>query len=157
MCPDVFLELPGHAEVVTINGLPLHPIIVHATVIGLPALGVLALLYVAKPDLQDKLRLWLMGLALGAAALVFLTVRSGTDLQSSRGLPPSFVHVHHVWATRLEWTTFGFAALVVLIGFVDQRASWTKPLLHALLVVAALAVAFLTYKTGEAGARMIYG
>ena len=140
----------------TINGLPLHPLIVHATVVGLPALALLTVLYVARPGLQDKLRLPLTGLAVVAAALVYLTVRSGQDLQTRLHLPAQFVHTHHVWATRLEWTTFGLAALIVLVGFVDQRASWSRPLLHGLLVVGAVAVVFLCVMTGDAGARMVY-
>jgi hypothetical protein len=152
----VNLGVAEHAEAVTINGLPLHPLVVHATVVGLPALALLVLLYVARPTLQDKLRMPLMGLAVVAAALVFLTVSTGKDLQARLGLPAAFVQNHHTWATRLEWATFGFAALVVLVGFVDQRASWSRPLMHALLVVGGGVVVFLCVMTGEAGARMVY-
>jgi hypothetical protein len=156
VCPDVNLDATGHAEAVTINGLPLHPLVVHATVVGLPALAVLAVLHVVRPGLQDRLRLPLMGLALVAAALVFLTVRTGKSLQAQLALPASFVQAHHLWATRLEWTTFGFAALLVVMGLVDQRAGWVRPLVHALVVVGAVAIVWLCVMTGEAGARMVY-
>jgi uncharacterized membrane protein len=158
------LLLTVDAEAVTINGLPLHPLVVHFTVVTLPVTAVFAIFYVVRsmrPDMRghtpgDKLRLPLMVLGIVCAALVWLTVASGTNLRDAMGLSAPFVHKHQQWAHRLEWTTFGFAIVTVLVGFTDQRSGWLRGLLHALLVVGGVAIIVLCVLTGEAGARMVY-
>ncbi|HWU21237.1 MAG TPA: DUF2231 domain-containing protein [Nocardioides sp.] len=148
----------------TVDGLPLHPLIVHFTVVALPVTAVVALIYVYRvntrrrlqqPD-ESRLRLVLMVLGLVCAALVWLTSRSGHDLHQERGFPESFVHDHEQWANLLSWATYAFAVLTVVVGFRDQRADWLRGLLHALLIAGAIAIVVLCYLTGEAGARMVW-
>lgn len=154
-----------HADIVTVNGLPLHPLIVHATVVTLPVTAVVALIYVYRantgsrlhPREDGKLRLALIVLAIVCAALAFLTYFSGNQLASAKGLPASFVHLHKRDANWMRWATYAFAVVAVLVGLRDQRADWVRGLLHAVLVVGAVAVVVLCVMTGEAGARMIYG
>ena len=148
----------------TINGLPLHPLVVHATVVALPATAVLAIVYVARsfnrgrygrPD-DDRLRLPLMIMGVVSAALVWLTVSSGQDLRDSMGLSATAIHKHQQRAEWLEWTTYGFAVVTLVVGFTDQRAGWVRGLLHGLLILGGLAVIILCVLTGEAGAQLVW-
>ncbi|WP_460788362.1 DUF2231 domain-containing protein [Nocardioides maradonensis] len=154
-----------HADLVTVNGLPLHPLVVHATVVLLPVTALLALLYVyrantgsrLKPREDGKLRVALLVLAVGCAALVWLTRFSGFQLRDALGMPVAVVRRHEVWADRLAWATYAFALVAVVVSFRDQRADWMRGLLHALLVVAAVTVVVLCAFAGDAGARLVYG
>ncbi|HWU22825.1 MAG TPA: hypothetical protein VN088_14915 [Nocardioides sp.] len=148
----------------TVDGLPLHPLVVHATVVTLPVTAVLALIYAyransgsrLRPRRDEGLRLALMVLAVLCAGLVFLTFLSGDQLAADKGFPASFVHVHRRDANWLRWTTYGFAAVALVVGFLEQRADTLRGLLHALLVVVALAMLVLCVMTGDAGARLVY-
>jgi cobalamin synthase len=154
-----------HADAVTVNGLPLHPLIVHATVVALPVTAVLAVVYVvrsAKRDLRgrsagDPLRLPLMVLGVLSAGLVWVTSVSGRQLRDTLGMPHAVVATHQGWADRLEWTTFAFAVVILLVGFLDQRAGWLRGLLHGLLIAGAVAVVVLCVLTGDAGAKLVWG
>ena len=159
------IPVPAHADLVTVNGLPLHPLVVHATVVTLPVTAVLALVYVyrantgsrLKPREDGRLRLALLVLAIVCAALVWLTRFSGFQLRDALGMPAPLVHDHEVWADLLAWATYAFAVVAVVVSFRDQRADWMRGLLHALLVVAAVGVVVLCGFAGDAGAQLVYG
>ena len=63
----------------TVSGLPLHPLIVHATVVALPVLALLSLAYL-RPRWRDALRWPLAGMGVVSAALMWLTSASGDSL-----------------------------------------------------------------------------
>jgi len=140
----------------TFNGLPLHPLVVHAAVVAVPVTALLVLLFVARPTLQARLRLPLLVLAVASALLVWLTAVSGDSLAhalSSGGPIKALIDKHEAWAGRLQvgtWVLAGLTAVTVLFG---HRAGWLKGLLHGLLVVAAIAVVVLVGLTGDAGAQ----
>lgn len=159
------IPVPLPVELVTVNGLPLHPLVVHATVVILPFTAVLALIYAYRantgrrlqPREDGKLRLALVVLAIVCAGLVFLTYFSGNQIASAKGFTAVAVHVHKRDAGWLRWATYGFGVVALLVGFGEQRANTLRGLLHALLVVGALAVLVLCVMTGDAGAHLVYG
>lgn len=140
-----------------INGLPLHPLIVHLTVVLLPVTAIPAVVYVARPSLQERLRLPLLVLAVVSVAAVWLTSASGEDLRNRTGLSGPLMDTHAHRAHLLKLATLGFGLVAVVIGFFDRRAGWWRGLLHALLVIGAVAVVVLCVMTGDAGARLVYG
>jgi hypothetical protein len=72
-------------------------------------------------------------------------------------MPHAVVATHQGWADRQEWTTFAFAVVILLVGFLDQRAGWLRGLLHGLLIAGAVAVVVLCVLTGDAGAKLVWG
>ncbi len=152
-----------------INGLPLHALVVHATVVFVPLAALGAILY-AVPKWRWLLRWPTLLVNLAGAVLVQISVMSGEDLESSRHLVSPQVHTHQEWADKLRIAMFVLAVVVIVafwaLGYVTRLAGGAdreapvpaleKPLM-VLLVVAGIAVLVLVFLTGDAGARAVWG
>jgi hypothetical protein len=151
------------------NGLPLHPLVVHATVVLVPLAAVGAILY-AVPKWRWLLRWPNLLVNLAAAVLVQVSVMSGKNLEETRHLESAQLHTHAEWADKLRIAMFVLAVIVMLafwaLGYVTRLAGGAdrearvpaleKPLM-VLLPVAAVAVLVLVFLTGDAGARAVWG
>jgi predicted membrane protein DUF2231 len=151
------------------NGVPLHPLVVHATVVLVPLAALGAILY-AVPRWRWLLRWPTLLVNLAAAVLVQVAMMSGEDLEESRHLESAQVHTHQEWADKLRIAMFALAVLSVVafwaIGYVTRLAGGAdrqarvaaleKPL-AVLLPVAAVVVLVLVFLTGDAGARAVWG
>jgi hypothetical protein len=158
---------PPSVPDMSINGLPLHPLVVHAAVVFVP-LAALAVLAFVVPGWRWAAR-WpaLVGAAL-AAASVQLAAMTGDSLQHQVGRS-SLIETHEMWAGRLQAATWVLAGLMLLAfwslphetrieGGSDKQARIAvlqRPLV-VLLPVAALAVVVLVVLTGDAGARAVW-
>jgi hypothetical protein len=151
------------------NGLPLHPLVVHATVVFVPLAALGAILYVV-PKWRWLLRWPTLLVNLAAAVLVQVSVMSGEDLEKSRHLGSPQLNTHEMWADRLRIGVFVLAVVAMVafwaFGYVTRLAGGTdrespmaaleKPLM-VLLPVAAVVVLVLVFLTGDAGARAVWG
>jgi hypothetical protein len=151
------------------NGVPLHPLVVHATVVFVPLAALGAILY-AVPRWRWLLRWPTLLVNLAAAVLVQVAVMSGGDLEESRHLESKLVHTHEEWADKLRIAMFVLAVVAVLafwaLGYVtrlaggadrESRAAALEKPLAVLLPVAAVVVLVLVFLTGDAGARAVWG
>lgn len=143
----------------TFNGLPLHPLVVHLTVVTLPVL-VLVSLASLHPRWRDRLRLPAVGLALFTAVLVWFTVKTGESFSNhsfSNPVARAGLQPHIDAANRLKWVTYGFAVLALVRYALHRRSGLIRWLLTLVLVAGSVALVYFTYKTGDAGARHTYG
>lgn len=145
-----------------INGLPLHPLVVHATVVLLPITALVALGYVALAGRRDQLRWPLLVLSLGVAVLVYVTTLSGEDLldarfQGATGPLAEQLEEHEDLGVQLRTATWVFAAVGVLTTLLHRRGGPLRWVLWALLAVAAVVVVVLVFLAGESGARAVWG
>lgn len=154
-----------------ISGLPLHPLVVHATVVLVPLSAVLAVLLAVVPRWRWLLR-WPAAVgAVGVLALAWAARLSGEALVESRPELASLVEVHQERGDQLAWTTLPFGVLVLAAAWLlpggsalasgrgarESRAPGPERLLAAAVVVAAVAVGVLTVLTGDSGARAVWG
>ncbi|MGZ4427154.1 MAG: DUF2231 domain-containing protein [Nocardioidaceae bacterium] len=155
----------------TIAGLPLHPLVVHAAVVFTPLAAVLAILFAVVRRWRWATR-WPTAtttvLALGA---VFVAKLSGQALLRERPELRPLVVTHEQRGNILFLVMIGFTAVVAaavwslggdspLIGGGGARHSRVTGLERALpvvLVLAAVAVLVWVALTGDAGARAVYG
>jgi hypothetical protein len=146
-----------------INGLPLHPLIVHAAVVFGPLAALAALAYVGLPKHRDKLR-WV---ALVMVVIGFLSIwaayLSGNNFYS-HGHFDTFskkiqdrINTHQSYARTLRWITTGFAAVTVLATWMHSRTGAARIVLGLLVVVGAVLTLVWVALTGEAGARAVWG
>ena len=151
------------------NGLPLHPLIIHAAVVFVPLAATCAILFVV-PKWRWLLR-W-PTLVLSVASLVFVqvSIMSGENLKEARGLDTPQIDTHEQWAGRLRIAVIVLTILVVLAvwafgyatrlaGGADREAKvpvLEKPLM-ALLPIAGVATLALVFLTGDAGSRAVWG
>ena len=142
----------------TVDGLPLHPLIVHATVVALPVLALVALAYL-RPRWRRPLQWPLVGLGVVSALLMWLTSASGDALKQDRfhaasGVLAERIHHHEELAGRLAFATYALAAVAVIVPLLRGRLPalllWIG---SALLVIGAVGVGVLVVMTGHAGAE----
>ena len=140
-----------------INGLPLHPLVVHAAVIFGPLAAVAALAFLV-PRWRDRLRWPMVVLAVIATGAIVLAYYSGGDfLDSKPELRTSpQVQTHQDLGTQLLWIGLAFGVVAVVTGWVDARSGALRVVLDVLLAIAAVVLLVWVFRTGEAGARAVW-
>jgi len=151
-----------------INGVPLHPLVIHAVVVFVP-LAAVASIAMSLPKWRWLARWPALLLTLGATAATYVAKVTGSDLKEDRGLDTPQVQTHLEWADRLMIAMWIFAALVVVAFLVwphvtrlsgatdrDGRVAVLEKPLMVLLPVAAVVALVLVVITGDAGARAVW-
>lgn len=163
----------------TINGLPLHPLVVHGVVVLLP-LAILGTIAIAlRPQWRTKYGFLVVGAALVATILVPVSTSSGESLQERVGDPGE----HAELGEQLLW--FALVLLIAVTALVvlqwrNDRANLSgsggqhsdvvahpAPVERGALnmvtaaavaaVLAALACGVQVYRVGDSGARAAWG
>ncbi len=149
-----------------INGLPVHPLAVHAAVVLVPLAGLLGVLF-AIPRTRRWARIPLVAVAVGAALTVFVTKESGERLSAVLGTdrgnadPVSkLVQEHSERAELLFVFTLVFAVLavvaLVLTRAPERQRAAVPAVMSVLLVLGAGALAFQTYRVGDIGSQAVW-
>jgi uncharacterized membrane protein len=143
-----------------INGLPLHPLVVHAAVVFTPLACLAALLYLV-PSLRDRLRWPLVVLALLSVGLIWIAYLAGQDLReerfaSAQGAFAEQLDEHEDLADVLRWVVSGFGLVAVVAAWLHGRQGVVRLLLMLLLTAGAIATLIYVFLTGEAGSRAVY-
>lgn len=141
-----------------INGLPLHPLVVHAAVVFGPIGALTALVYAAVPRWRDRFRLPMLALAMVATGSVVAAYLTGDSFLESRpelGREP-MVGTHEERAELLLWVTLAFGVIALVVGWWHARPGILRTVAQVLLAVAAVAVLVQVVLTGDAGARAVW-
>jgi uncharacterized membrane protein len=140
------------------NGLPLHPLVVHAAVVFGPLAAVAGLAFVV-PRWRDRMRWPMLVLAVIATGALVLAYFSGGDLLDGnpqlRTSPQ--VQAHEELGDQLLWISLGFGLVAIVAGWLDARNGALRVVLDVLLAVTAVALVVWVFRTGEAGARAVWG
>lgn len=145
-----------------VNGLPLHPLVVHAVVVLLPlaVLGTIAL--AVRPAWRGPYGWLVVGTAAVATVLVPVATSSGEALEERVGEPGE----HAELGEQLLWFAIALLVLAALMVYLDRRRAAGKPpvgpaalptVVTVLAVVAALATSVQVYRVGDSGARAAWG
>jgi hypothetical protein len=168
-----------------INGLPPHVLIVHAVVILVPLLALVAVLFLV-PRFRRSLRWPMVILAFVALASTFLARESGKNLKDSI-VPPGTqpnelldaIDRHQDLANQLWYIVIAFFIVVLIAAYVlrpddeigpfpggrgdsdDEEGSTTldsviRAVVGVLVVVGAVAAAGQTYRAGEQGTQAVW-
>ena len=104
----------------TINGIPLHPLVVHAAVVLVPLAALFAIAYAVLPSRRWQTRTPAAVLAVGAAVTVWLASATGDSLKEKLHENTSLIETHEHWAGLLQASMWVLAALVLV-------AWWSLP------------------------------
>jgi len=112
----------------TVNGLPLHALAVHATVVLVPLAALLGVLF-AVPRLRRWAAEPLALVALAAAGSTYVSVESGEMLQEVGGIGAAglggpvaeLVERHEDLAKQLLWLVLAYAAVAVVAVLLSAR------------------------------------
>ena len=142
-----------------INGVPLHPLVVHAAVVFAPLAALAALAYAGVPRWREWLRWPLFVLAVVATGAILGAYFSGENLLDSRPQLGDIeaVRDHQEYAEKLYWTGIGFGIVTVLATLAHRRGGTLAGVLRVLSAAAAIGVLVLVVLTGDEGARAVWG
>lgn len=139
-----------------INGLPLHPLVVHATVVLLPLMAVATLLVALVPRWRQVAVPWIVAANLVVVVIAFITKQSGESLEEMLGEQSAAIDKHANYGDLLPW--FAVALLVASVLLWIGVRSGGPLLAVAILLVGVAAIGSIgwTYLTGDSGAQSVW-
>lgn len=153
-----------------INGLPLHPLVVHAVVVLGPLAGLTGLAYAFVPRWRWLLRWPLVALSLVVAVTAFVALQAGDSLLDARPELEPLVETHEergellrnwslsfvIDAALAAWALGGGSALASGRGARDTKGviGWIA---MVLLVVGSIGLVVLVFLAGDSGAQAVWG
>ena len=147
----------------SIAGLPLHPLVVHAAVVFGPVAALAALAYVGLPRHRDQLRWVTLVVVLMATASIWAAYLTGLNFFASdhfdgfSGAILERIRTHESYARTLRWVTTGFALATVVATWQHSRTGTPRVVLQVLVAIGAVATLVWIALTGDAGARAVWG
>lgn len=144
-----------------INGLPLHPLAIHAAVVLIPLAALLGVLF-AVPRTRAWSRLPLLVVALAAAVSTYVAKLSGQNFKDALQLsgPVGDLIDEHESRANLLFILVLVFAVVAVIAFVVTRTTTANSsvvlVVAAALVIGAVAVGFQVYRVGDIGSRAVW-
>jgi len=135
-----------------INGVPVHPLVVHAVVVLLPLaiLGTIAL--VVRPAWRKTYGPLLVGCSVVATLLIPIATSSGGALEQHVGNPGE----HAKLGDQLIWFAIPLLLLDIALVVLDRRGKTGANQMRAvgvLAVIVAVAAGVQVYRVGDSGAR----
>ena len=163
-----------------IGNLPLHPLVIHAAVIGIPLAVLLAFLF-AFPKTRAWARWPLAIVVVGATAVTFVARQSGLALETHLGIKPgnpvgTLIAKHYQLGNQLLYIMIVFSVVALLNVFLVSRSTAggttggstqpatggsTQPAIIrvvlpiALLIVAVVALVWVV-RVGDLGATAVW-
>jgi len=145
-----------------INGIPVHPLVVHAVVVLLPLAVVGVIAIAVRPAWRARYGWLVVAVAVIATVLVPVATSSGGTLEKRVGDPGA----HAALGDQLIW--FAIPLLVVALalvllarrsarGLATPGPTWLQSGVAVLAVAAALASAVQVYRVGDSGAQAVWG
>lgn len=152
------------------NGLPLHPLVVHAVVVLAPLAGLVGLSYAAMARWRWLLRWPLVALAVATAVTAQVAVAAGESLVEATPALAQPVADHQDWGELLRscavafvvvaglaaWALGGPSSLVSGAGARNTRGAvvWAAA---GLLVLVSVGLLVLVFLAGDSGSRAVWG
>ena len=155
-----------------INGIPLHPLVVHAVVVLIPLAAIGAIAIALKPAWRRPYGPLVVAFAVAAAVLCPVATSSGEALEERVGNPGE----HAELGDQLIWFVLPLAILALALVVLDRRrhpaaatevdgrtsgtgssSSTAVKVVAALAILAGLATTVQAYRVGDSGARAAWG
>ena len=145
-----------------VNGLPIHPLVVHGVVVLLPLAVLGAIAIAVRPAWRLAYGPLVVACAAVATALLPVATSSGEALEKHVGDPGE----HAELGDQLIWFAIPLLVLTLALVVLERRKAAGKPAIGpsvlpmavaGLAVVAALATGVQVYRVGDSGARAAWG
>lgn len=146
----------------TFQGLPLHPLVVHAAVVFVPLLILVGIGYALVPQLRSKLDLVAGALAILAPLTTLVAKLSGDAFRHRMTIkfPGSSFdkideHSHFGTFTFYLTTLLGILVLVMVVN--RRKSRWLHWLLSVLVIAAGVAAGYYVFRAGDTAAHIVWG
>ena len=138
----------------TITGLPVHPLVIHAVVVGIPVMAILTILVAVRKNLREKYSWWVAGANFLLFLVTLVAKESGEALQEAKG--GQLAIEHGQLGSVLPWFVLVMtAASAAVAGTSKNRA--LGPIAVVLAILSSVAAVYWTVRTCDAGARAVWG
>lgn len=143
-------------------GLPLHPLLVHATVVLTPLTALALAIAALWPAARRRMGLALPIAALIVAVLVPVTILAGESLADLVGRTPAVTRHESLGIMLLPWAIALLPASVLVWWMgrpspaASHRPRWAAVTVATIAVVVAGVTLVLVVLTGDAGARAVW-
>lgn len=142
----------------TIDGLPLHPLVVHIVVVLLPlaAIGLIVISLVPKWSVRFGPLVW--PLALVSTVAAFVAERSGRELGLKVGVPAE----HMQFGQQVKFWAIGVTILALLVWLMDRnpgqkKRSLIEKIIAGVAIVVSIGAIYVTFLAGDTGAEAVWG
>jgi hypothetical protein len=169
-----FLALPIRITTVY-SGLPAHPLFLHVPVILIPITIVAGIVLAFRSDWLSRYGIALAVVSILTMSSVFLTMQAGGALRGElhlHGEAARLIDEHSEAANILAIVYVAFTAILI-VTFAARRISAGRPtglgivdrllsppsvfaVLRIVLVVLAIGAGFMTFRTGDLGAKAVW-
>jgi len=152
-----------------INGLPVHALVIHAAVVFVPLLALVAIVYAVLPRWRSKVGWAAVLLSVAAPVTAWVSKESGEELRARlvesglKGEPLAVIDDHMGFGTLTLYFTLGLAVVTLIMVFLTQRRS-DRPLpgavpiaLSVIMVALAAVSSYYVFRTGDSGAQAVWG
>jgi hypothetical protein len=149
------------------NGLPMHVLLVHAAVVFVPLLALVAVVYALVPRVRGRVGWAAVLLAVGAPLAAFVAKQSGEAFKKrlvaggipAEGLAKITTHEGYGDLTFLFALALGIVTLLLVALTARSRSLPRIVQWGVSLVVVALAVGagYFVFRTGDTGAMSVWG
>ncbi|WFE67455.1 DUF2231 domain-containing protein [Micromonospora sp. WMMD714] len=151
------------------NGLPSHVLVVHAVVVFVPLLALLASAYGLVPRWRPRLDWAVAILAVVTPVLAWVATETGEEFQAAlkaKGYSPELlakIQEHSELGDILLWWTLALAvAALLLLAVTSDRVrtpklpAWATWVLTGVVVVLSVLSCISVYLTGDSGAASVW-
>jgi peptidoglycan/LPS O-acetylase OafA/YrhL len=150
-----------------INGLPVHVLVLHAAVVFVPLLALGAIVYALVGPWRPKIGWAVLLLGIVAPICTFVAKESGEKLydrlephMSAAG--KKLLDEHLNFGTDTFFWTLGLGVVSIVMVVLTRREKNSAPkvvqwVLSAAMVVLALIAGYYIYRTGDSGAKAVWG
>nr|WP_067508694.1 DUF2231 domain-containing protein [Actinoplanes sp. TFC3] len=152
-----------------INGLPVHALVLHAAVVFVPLLALVAIVYAVLPRWRTKIGWAAILLAIIAPICTYVTMASGSKLRERliangmSGPPLEKIDDHMGYGGLTFYFALGLGVVTLVMVLLTLRRPGNRLALPADLGLAVVMVAlaalsgYYVYKTGDTGAQAVWG
>jgi hypothetical protein len=152
-----------------INGMPVHALVVHAAVVFVPLLALVAIAFAVVPRWRSKVGWAAVLLAIAAPATAWVSTESGEELRARlvengmSGPPLAAIDDHMGFGTLTFYYSLGLGAVTLVMVFLTLRRT-ERPLpraaalgLTVIMVALAAVSGYYVFRTGDSGAQAVWG
>ncbi|AGZ46241.1 DUF2231 domain-containing protein [Actinoplanes friuliensis] len=152
-----------------INGMPVHALVIHAAVVFVPLLALLAIVYAVLPRWRSKIGWAAVLLAIAAPVTAGVSMASGGKLRERligngmSGPPLEAIDDHMGFGTLTFYFSLGLGVVTLVMVFLTLRKS-SRPLpraaelgLAVIMVALAAVSGYYVFRTGDSGAQAVWG
>lgn len=152
-------------DLTTIDGLPMHPLIVHAVVILLPLSALAAVLIAARPAWRRRYGWPVLALTIAAVIAVPVAQTTGEQLQAALNVANPLIQRHADLGSQLLPYALAFGLLMIVFLVAGRQAdregapkSWRTVTVAAAVLVALAGVASTVQvvRIGHSGATAVW-